>query len=542
MRQVKNILTALMTFSLAFCLFGTPVAFGAEQSGNTIESTSVDAVADDPSLADLADESDSASAGTNDGVASARSAEAVAASAADIEGFRATLTQAWYDMPEGNIDLSAYGLTLDQANKVWLEIQYDNPLIFWDGEGRWHMRDGIVTGYQNDWSYSKSEVDAMMAAYEEKAAEAISWTSDDMSDFEKATALNDYLIWNASYQYDTASDLDYTAYGILVNGTGRCAGYAKAYQDLLGRVGIAADYVIGTAKGGSHAWNHIGIDGAWYAVDVTWNDACYLIDGTHVDTNDYDGKVSHKYLLKSDMYMAANGYVVKTAKHTANDAQYDYNHTWPTYSAPAPKKPLCEYCDVASTDWYVADGTLDYVVQNGLMKGCNGLFRPSDAITRAEFATILWRYANPASAASYNTASARNTTAMADVESGSFYTEAANWCVEQGVITGVKTASGALFQPNRAVTREEAAAMLVRFAQQQGAAIAPSAKNSASLGAFYDVQDCSSWAISPLACAHEHGIISGSGNYLRPQDATTRCEAAALLKKTIELIEGPRGR
>lgn len=401
MRQAKNTLTALVVFSLAFCLFGTPVAFGAEQSGSTIESAPVDTVANDPPLADLADESDSASAGTNDGVASARSAEAVAASAADIEGFRATLTQAWYDMPEGNIDLSAYGLTLGQANKVWLEIQYDNPLIFWDGEGHWRMRDGIVTGYQNDWSYSKSDVDAMMAA---------------------------------------------------------------------------------------------------------------------------------------------NGYAAETAKHAANDAQYDYNHTWPTYSAPAPKKPLSTYHDVANTDWYVADGTLDYVVQNGLMKGHNGLFRPSDAITRAEFATILWRYANPASAASYNTASARNTTAMADVESGSFYTEAANWCVAQGVITGVKTASGALFQPNHAVTREEAAAMLVRFAQQQGADIAPSAKNGASLGAFYDVQDCSSWAVSPLACAHEHGIISGSGNYLRPQDATTRCEAAALLKKTIELIEGPRRR
>ena len=36
MRQAKNTLTALVAFSLAFCLFGTPVAFGAELSGSTI--------------------------------------------------------------------------------------------------------------------------------------------------------------------------------------------------------------------------------------------------------------------------------------------------------------------------------------------------------------------------------------------------------------------------------------------------------------------------------------------------------------------------
>lgn len=202
MRQIKNIIATLLAFSLAFFMLGTPVAFGAEQPSEAPGSATVDALATDQLVANSAYDPENPSATTLASTVSARSAVATAASAEDIEGFRDTLTNAWYDMTEGNIDPSAYGLTLDQANEVWLEIQYDNPLIFWGGDGYWHMCDGVVTGYQNDWSYSKSEVEAMMAEYDAKAAEAISWTSDDMTDFEKATVSNTRVLTTYS---DTSS-------------------------------------------------------------------------------------------------------------------------------------------------------------------------------------------------------------------------------------------------------------------------------------------------------------------------------------------------
>ncbi len=530
MRQVKNILATLLAISLASCMLGIPVAFGAEESA----STTYDATASQPSTDDQ-DSLEQLPAVAEDSSAGARDAQAFTAAAADTEGFRSALTQAWLDMTVGPIDLSQYHVTLDEANEIWREIQYDNPTIFWDGEGYWRVRDGYVTSYENDWAYSKAEVDAMMAAYEAKVDEALSWTSQSMSDWDKAVALHDYLVRNCTYQYGTASDIDYSAYGILVNGTGRCAAYAKAYQDLLSRVGIEAEYVIGTANGGSHAWNHVKLDGTWYAVDVTYDDACYLVNGSRVDIDDYDGTVSQKYLLKSDVYMAANGHQIQRANHSATDTRYDYGYAWPTYTSPAAEEPL--FGDVSNSDWFVADGTLDYVVQNGLMMGNGGLFRPYDSITRAEFATILWRFANHASAKSYNSASARNATAMADVQSGAFYTEAANWCAENGVITGAKTSSGTLFQPNRAVTREEAVVILVRFAELQGADAATTSDAIAELYAFSDFNECSDWAVPLLASAHENGIISGSGNCLRPQSAATRCEAAALLKSTANLIE-----
>lgn len=57
-----------------------------------------------------------------------------------------------------------------------------------------------------------------------------------------------------------------------------CYGYATAMKVLLDRAGIENAYVEGWAyngKNGSgeqHAWNYVLVDGAWYAVDPTWND------------------------------------------------------------------------------------------------------------------------------------------------------------------------------------------------------------------------------------------------------------------------------
>ncbi len=82
-------------------------------------------------------------------------------------------------------------------------------------------------------------------------------------------------------------DLAHTAYGALVdNGRGKrhravCDGYACAYQYLLGKVGIRAAQVTGTAKKAQgetlwgdayHAWSIVELDGEWYEVDCCWDD------------------------------------------------------------------------------------------------------------------------------------------------------------------------------------------------------------------------------------------------------------------------------
>lgn len=90
--------------------------------------------------------------------------------------------------------------------------------------------------------------------------------------------VHDYLVDNTYYDSDTADnkakDRDsYTAYGCLVKGKAVCAGYSKAFQMIMQRLGISCGYVRGVLKdGGRHAWNVVKLDEEYYYIDVTWDD------------------------------------------------------------------------------------------------------------------------------------------------------------------------------------------------------------------------------------------------------------------------------
>ncbi len=91
-----------------------------------------------------------------------------------------------------------------------------------------------------------------------------------MSDVEKARVLHNWLIANADYDY--GSDPYYHADGVLLYGKGVCQSYAQAYVYLCTAAGIPCIYVTGYAGGGSHGWNIVNIDNAWWHVDCTWDD------------------------------------------------------------------------------------------------------------------------------------------------------------------------------------------------------------------------------------------------------------------------------
>lgn len=86
-----------------------------------------------------------------------------------------------------------------------------------------------------------------------------------MSDYQKALALHNWLTMNANYDYTYSN---YTASGVLLKGKGVCQSYALAYQLLLDEVGIPNCL----EHGENHVWNMIKLDGEWYHVDVTWDD------------------------------------------------------------------------------------------------------------------------------------------------------------------------------------------------------------------------------------------------------------------------------
>lgn len=130
---------------------------------------------------------------------------------------------------------------------------------------------------------------------------AVSGVDAAWSDAEKALYLHEWMSKKFDYDHDeyeteAETNLRHTAYGMLLRDKGVCEGYAWLYGLLLHRVGVDSMMVQSIAL--NHAWNMLLIDGAWYHVDVTWDD----IFATH------PGLLTHDYLLLSHdtMYSASH--------------------------------------------------------------------------------------------------------------------------------------------------------------------------------------------------------------------------------------------
>lgn len=132
-----------------------------------------------------------------------------------------------------------------------------------------------------------------------------------MSDTDKALALYDFVMSCACYSdpeetddegNDKYSDSSYMVVGLLRDGYGVCAAYAKLYALLLNDCGIPAVTVY--CERINHEWVMLNVDGEWYHADPTWDDdigsggITAFFDGSE-DSWDI-GSVTHKYFLKSD--------------------------------------------------------------------------------------------------------------------------------------------------------------------------------------------------------------------------------------------------
>ena len=91
--------------------------------------------------------------------------------------------------------------------------------------------------------------------------------------------------------YNVSNSLNQSAYSALATGSSVCAGYARAFQMVCLQAGIPCYYITGTSKGENHAWNIVQINGAYYNVDLTWDDC--IAEAT--------GFSSYHYFNKNDL-------------------------------------------------------------------------------------------------------------------------------------------------------------------------------------------------------------------------------------------------
>lgn len=157
-------------------------------------------------------------------------------------------------------------------------VIYDFPEIFWtDGSGTATSYEGTYTILELNYSYTGEKRTVKEAEIEAAASGILDTVPGEYSEYEKIKYIFEYLVDSIEYVEDAPDNQN--IYSALVRKESVCAGYAKANQYLLDRLGIYCIYVIGTANGQEgqegHAWNVVQCDGKYYCVDATWGDPMF---------------------------------------------------------------------------------------------------------------------------------------------------------------------------------------------------------------------------------------------------------------------------
>lgn len=164
------------------------------------------------------------------------------------------------------------------------------------------------------------------------------------------------------------------------------------------------------------------------------------------------------------------------------------------------------FTDISGTEWY-ADA-VQFCNENGLMNGMTDTtFEAGSATTRAQVVTVLYRLAG-----SPETASA---VSFFDVAADAWYAAAVEWASANEIVLG----SEGLFNPEKNITREQLAAILVRYAASAG--------YETKTGTLPTGVTCTEWAADSVASAFATGYFASMGGDFTDMTAdATRAEIA----------------
>ncbi|MBN2898455.1 MAG: S-layer homology domain-containing protein [Clostridia bacterium] len=170
-------------------------------------------------------------------------------------------------------------------------------------------------------------------------------------------------------------------------------------------------------------------------------------------------------------------------------------------------------------DGHWAKSEIESWSSKGILEGSNGVFRPSDDITRAEMMVIINRIMKFEEKAS---------NAYADLGQ-TWYTDAVLKNIEAGIIQGYE----GKVRPEDKISREEAIVMLGRALDIQEMYGATS---------FADNGDIASWSLGYVKAFVEKGYVKGRpGNMIAPKATISRGEVVKLMDNVVSGLYAEKG-
>lgn len=192
-------------------------------------------------------------------------------------------------------------------------------------------------------------------------------------------------------------------------------------------------------------------------------------------------------------------------------------------AVPVTALAAASYTDVASSDWFY--DAVRYVSNAGLMSGTgDGAFSPNAVTTRGMIVTVLHRMEGKPLVYGET---------FSDVTETAYYADAVAWASAKDIVTGY---GNGRFGPDDAITREQFATILYRYAKMQGY----ETTSRGDVSRFADGNSVSSYAVEAMSWAVGEGLIAGTdGNKLDPSGKATRAQTAMILKRFCEKRDVP---
>ena len=250
------------------------------------------------------------------------------------------------------LDVSELGYSADYLKDELSRFFFSNPSLFYvNNSFSYYKEEGssTVKTVVLSYLYDAQESEQMSAEYEQVVEQIVSGIPTGASEFDKVLYLHDYLVRNYAYDYEGLQEEVATgnavairdAYTFFKEKRGVCQAYMLAMIALCKEAGIESLPVISDEL--VHAWNLVKLDGVWYHVDVTWDDA------GGEESAVYPSFVSYQYFLLSDqaLYSGSTTRKPRTARwesvERANDATYDFAK-WRGAATPMAKLGQDYYC------------------------------------------------------------------------------------------------------------------------------------------------------------------------------------------------------
>ncbi len=198
---------------------------------------------------------------------------------------------------------------------------------------------------------------------------------------------------------------------------------------------------------------------------------------------------------------------------------------WSTVATSAMAINVDQLVDVEKNDWFYP--YVQYVTAQDYMEGIGeNKFAPAMEMNRAMFVTVLYRLDEPTGVS--------GDSQFTDVPAGTWYTEAVNWAVKNGIVLGMGDNT---FAPTASITREQMCTMMSRFVEYRAKKDNKTFKNQSEEKTFADADRISEYAKEAVKKCQLWGLMEGDekGNF-NPLNNATRAEVAAVIKRLDTLL------